>query len=158
MTRELFIKLVSDEQEALRGFLLALCCGNKDDADDIAQDALVKAYLASVGYQNKGSFRSWLFKIAQNTFLNHKAAKRTFESIDEAKAVIGTNDTDAKYAHQDLYLALATLPPKERAAIILFYLDGHSISEISKITDASEDAVKKQLSRGREKLKTRLKL
>ena len=53
MTREQFIQLVSDEQEALRGFLLALCCGYKDDADDIAQDALVKAYLASAGYQHK---------------------------------------------------------------------------------------------------------
>ncbi|MBO7637063.1 MAG: RNA polymerase sigma factor [Paludibacteraceae bacterium] len=158
MTREQFIQLVNDEQESLRGFLLALCCGNKDDADDIAQDALVKAYLASVGYQDKRRFRSWLFKIAQNTFLNHKAAQRSFESIDEARTVLGTSDADAKYAHQDLYLALATLPPKERAAIVLFYLDGHSIREISKITDTSEDAVKKQLSRGRDKLKTRLKL
>lgn len=65
---------------------------------------------------------------------------------------------DAKYTRQELYLALATLPPKERAAIVLFYLDGHSIRDISKITDTSEDAVKKQLSRGRDKLKTRLKL
>ena len=158
MTREQFIKLVNDEQEALRGFLLALCCGNKDDADDIAQEALVKAYLASVGYQDKGRFRSWLFKIAQNTFLNHKAAQRTFESIDEARAFLDTSDMDAKYARQELYLALATLPPKERAAIVLFYLDEHSIRDISKITDTSEEAVKKQLSRGRDKLKTRLKL
>ena len=158
MTREQFIKLVNDEQEALRGFLLALCCGNKDDADDIAQEALVKAYLASVGYQDKGRFRSWLFKIAQNTFLNHKVAQRTFESIDEARAFLDTSDMDAKYTRQELYLALATLPPKERAAIVLFYLDGHSIRDISKITDTSEEAVKKQLSRGRDKLKTRLKL
>ena len=158
MTREQFIKLVNDELEALRGFLLDLCCGNKDDADDIAQEALVKAYLASVGYQDKGRFRSWLFKIAQNTFLNHKAAQRTFESIDEARAFLDTSDMDAKYARQELYLALATLPPKERAAIVLFYLDGHSIRDISKITDTSEEAVKKQLSRGRDKLKTRLKL
>ena len=158
MTREQFIKLVNDELEALRGFLLALCCGHKDDADDIAQEALVKAYLASVGYQDKGRFRSWLFKIAQNTFLNHKAAQRTFESIDEARAFLDTSDMDAKYARQELYLALATLPPKERAAIVLFYLDGHSIRDISKITDTSEEAVKKQLSRGRDKLKTRLKL
>lgn len=158
MTREQFIQLVSDEQEALRGFLLALCCGNKDDADDIAQDALVKAYLASTGYHGTGKFRSWLFKIAQNTFLNHKAAQRTFESIDEARMALGSDDADAGYAHQDLYLALSTLPPKERSAIVLFYLDGHSVREISMITDTSEDAVRKQLSRGRDKLKTRLKL
>ena len=49
MTREVFIAHVKREQEALRGFLLALCCGNKDDSDDLAQDALVKAYLSLAG-------------------------------------------------------------------------------------------------------------
>ena len=60
--------------------------------------------------------------------------------------------------HQDLYLALRTLPPKERSAITLYYLSGYDIKEIAAITDASEDAVKKQLSRGRDKLKEKLKL
>ena len=158
MTREDFIAHVEREQEALRGFLLALCCGNKDNADDLAQDALVKAYLSLSGYQNKGKFRSWLFKITYNTFLNHKAGCRTMESIDEARTFIGGNEADSSFEHQDLYLALRTLPPKERSAITLYYLNGYSIKEIATITEASEGAVKQQLSRGRDKLKSKLQL
>ena len=158
MTREVFIAHVEREQEALRGFLLALCCGKKDDADDLAQDALVKAYLSCTGYQDKGKFRSWLFKIAYNTFLNHKASLRCTESIDEARALVSSTKADAEFEHQDLYLALRTLPPKERSSITLYYLNGYNIKEIATITDTSEDAVKKQLSRGRDKLKEKLKL
>ena len=158
MTREVFIAHVEREQEALRGFLLALCCGNKSDADDLAQDVLVKAYISSTGYQEKGRFRSWLFKIAHNTFLNHKASCRTMESIDEARALLSSDTAESSFQHQDLYLACSTLPPKERSAITMFYLNGYSIKDISKMTDTSEDAVKKQLSRGRDKLKQILEL
>lgn len=156
MTREEFIAQVEREQEALRGFLLALCCGKKDDADDLAQDALVKAYLSSAGYQDMGRFRSWLFKIAYNTFLNHKASQRTIESVESARALVSNNAADSSFEHQDLYLALSTLPPKERSAITLFYLSGYSIKEIAVITETSEDAVKKQLSRGRDHLREEL--
>ena len=158
MTRDVFIAYVEREQEALRGFLLALCCGKKDDADDLAQDALVKAYLSSAGYQDQGKFRSWLFKIAYNTFLNHKASLRCTESIDEARTLVSSNSSDNGFEHQDLYLALRTLPPKERSSITLFYLNGYSIKEIATITDTSEDAVKKQLSRGRDRLREQLKI
>ena len=158
MTREEFITQVEREQGALRGFLLALCCGRKDDADDLAQDALVKAYISSAGYHEKGKFRSWLFKIAHNTFLNHQASCRTMESLDEARRLIGNSAADSSFEHQDLYLALRTLPPKERSSITLFYLNGYRVKEIAQITETSEDAVKKQLSRGRDKLKERLKL
>lgn len=158
MTREDFTEHVGREQAALRGFLLALCCGNKDMADDIAQDALVRAYLSLTLYKDQGRFRSWLFKIAHNTFLNHKASQRTTESIDEARTLLSNTVADSSFEHQDLYLALRTLPPKERSAITLFYLNGYNIQEIAKITDTSEDAVKKQLSRGRDKLREQLKV
>jgi RNA polymerase sigma-70 factor (ECF subfamily) len=158
VTRDQFITHVEREQEALRSFLLALCCGNKSDADDLAQDALVKAYLSSAGYQDKGRFRSWLFKIAYRTFLNHKASCRSMETLDDARTLISPHAADKSFEHQDLYLALRTLPPKERSAITLYYLSGYDIKDIAAITDTSEDAVKKQLSRGRDKLKARLKI
>ena len=158
MTRDVFIALVEREQEALRGFLLALCCGKKSDADDLAQDSLVKAYLSSAGYQEKGRFRSWIFKIAYNTFLNHKASCRTMDTLEEARTVISSQSAESSFEHQSLYLALRTLPPKERSAITLYYLNGYDIKEIAAITETSEDAVKKQLSRGRDKLKARLML
>jgi RNA polymerase sigma-70 factor (ECF subfamily) len=80
------------------------------------------------------------------------------ESLDEARRLIGNSAADSSFEHQDLYLALRTLPPKERSSITLFYLNGYSVKEIAQITETSEDAVKKQLSRGRDKLKERLKL
>jgi RNA polymerase sigma-70 factor (ECF subfamily) len=158
VTREVFIALVEREQNALRGFLIALCCGNKSDADDLAQDTLVKAYLSSAGYQNKKYFHSWLFRIAYNTFLNHRASCRTMETLDDARTFVSTNTADKGFDHQNLYLALSILPPKERSAITLYYLNGYDIKEIATITEASVDAVKKQLSRGRDKLKEVLKL
>lgn len=158
MTRETFIEHVEREQEALRGFLLALCCGNRSDADDIAQDALVKAYLASANYVDHGRFRSWLFKIAHNTFLSYMAGRRATEDIGQAADLEDEASADATFEHQSLYVALATLPPKERSAITLFYLNGYSLKEIAQITDTSEDAVKKQLSRGRDKLREMLKI
>lgn len=158
MTREVFIALVEREQNALRGFLLALCCGNKSDADDLAQDTLVKAYLSSAGYQNKKYFHSWLFRIAYNTFLNHRASCRTMETLDDARTFVSTNTADKGFDYQNLYLALSILPPKERSAITLYYLNGYDIKEIATITEASVDAVKKQLSRGRDKLKEVLKI
>ena len=158
MDKELFIAEVKAVQNALRSFLLALCNGRKADADDIAQDALMKAFVARDKYYDKGQFKSWIFKIAYNTFLNHAAAQRQYDSLEEAETLAGKGTADSSYEHQQLYLALATLPPRERSAITLYYLSGYSIKEIAAITECSEDAVKKQLSRGREKLKETIKL
>lgn len=60
----------------------------------------------------------------------------------------------SRLRHQELYMALATLSPKERSAVVMFYMSGYSVKEIADITDCTIDAVKKQLSRGRDNLKT----
>ena len=158
MTREQFISQVKTQQNALRSFLLALCAGNMADADDIAQETLVQAYLAIDRYTDSGKFKSWLFKIAHNRFLNHVAAQKPCGSIDEASGKMAAESADSGFTHQQLYMALSTLPPKERSAITLYYLSGYSVKDIAAITESSEDAVKKQMSRGREKLKSLIKL
>lgn len=157
MERGEFISYVEREQAHLRRFLLALCCGNADEADDIAQDALVKAYLSSSSYNDEGKFGVWICKIAYNTFLDRKRASKQSDTLDDATLV--QDDTfaaDRAYEYQDLYKAIAALPVKERTAILLYYIKGYSIKEIASITDGSDDAVKKQLSRARMQLKSKL--
>lgn len=90
----------------------------------------------------------------RNTFLNHKASKRTFDDISAARSVASATSADSAFRHQELYMALATLSPKERSAVVMFYMSGYSVKEIADITDCTIDAVKKQLSRGRDNLKT----
>ncbi|MBQ2562594.1 MAG: RNA polymerase sigma factor [Muribaculaceae bacterium] len=154
MTREQFIEIINIEQERLRRFLLALCCGNRDEADDIAQNALLKAYLSISKYEGT----TWLYRIAYNLFIDTNRCRRTLQSLETLeKHVDATFDADRDFRYQPLYMALENLPPKERTAILLFYLKGYSIKEIADIVDATEDAVKKQLSRGRVKLKNLLK-
>ena len=84
------------------------------------------------------------------------ALQDSLQQLPEPQSLASDASADSSFEHQTLYLALRTLPPKERSAITLFYLNGYSIREIAAITENSEDAVKKQLSRGRDKLKERL--
>ena len=158
MTREQFTELVVAEQEALRRFLLTLCCGNRDDADDLAQEALVKAYLASGSLRDGSKVKAWLYKIAYNTFISSRRSTQTIISIDEATDIVdNTLAPDRKYKYQELYAALARMQPKERTALVLFYMNDYSVKEISTVVDSGEAAVRQQLSRGREHLRNTLR-
>lgn len=158
MTREQFIEIVKTEQEPLRRFLLALCCGNRDEADDIAQDTLVKAYLSIAKYEERGKRTAWLYSIAYNMFIDTTRCRRTVHPLNVLeKQEDSTFCADRDFRYQPLYMALEQLSPKERTSILLFYIKGYAIREIADIVDATEDAVKKQLSRGRDKLKILLK-
>lgn len=72
MTPERFIDNVRAEQESLRRFLLALCGGDGTIADDIAQDALIRAYVASSNFRGLSKFSTWLFRIAYNCYLDYR--------------------------------------------------------------------------------------
>lgn len=153
MTREQFIKHVEGSQESFRRFLVALCCGDTDLADDIAQESYIKAYLSCDSFNNPDKFTAWIFRIGYNTFLNHKRSEKIFTDYDEARNVISHETTDSRFRYQALYTALNKLPGKERTSVLLFYMEGYSIKEIAEIEETSQDAVRQHLSRGRNHLR-----
>lgn len=160
MTQERFIDLVRVEQESLRRFLLALCGGDASLADDIAQDALVRAYVASGSFLGLSKFSTWLFRIAYNCYVDHHRKPR-LETISsdtkQALSVPAAEETDSGFRHQRLYQALDSLPEKEKASIVLHYFEDRSIKEISSILQIPQGTVKYYLSTGRNHLKSILK-
>ena len=159
MTRERFIDLVRTEQEPLRRFLLGLCSGNQSMADDLAQDALVRAYVASGSFLGLSKFSTWLFRIAYNCFIDQyrKASLDTVsdESL-EARSAMSDDSTDDSFRYQQLYMALDNIPEKERAAIVLHYFEDRDIKEIAAIMQIPSGTVKYLLSVGRNHLKEHL--
>ena len=157
MTPERFIDLIRVEQESLRRFLLALCGGDEALADDIAQDALVRAYVASGSFLGLSKFSTWLFRIAYNCYVDHHR-KPKFETVSsdtqQALSIPATEETDSRFKHQRLYQALESLPEKEKASIVLHYFEDRSIKEISSILQIPQGTVKYYLSTGRNHLKS----
>lgn len=155
MTRERFIELVTAEQEPLRRFLLALCGGDRATAEDIAQDALIKAYLASGEFVERYKFRTWLFKIAYRTFLDYAKRPHT-ELLSDSSNWSDKSDlaTDAAFRYEALYQAIDQLSEQSRAAVLLYHIEGYSIGDIATITHSNPIAVRQRLSRGLRQLKT----
>ena len=159
MTQERFITEVRQQQEPLRRFLLALCGGDAALADDIAQDALVRAYVASGSFLGLAKFSTWLFRIAYNCYIDYcRKAKPEKAPVEEAYNLPGTDTSDKSFRYQQLYQALDKLPEKEKAAIALFYFEDRSIKEIASILGIPSGTVKYHLSLGRNHLKQHIQL
>lgn len=158
MDREQFISQVKGTQKAFRRFLVALCCGDSQLADDIAQEAYIKAYISSDSLNDTDKFNAWMFRIGYMTFINHKRSQKEFLDYEQACNVPTDMTSDSIFRYQELYGALNRLPNKERTSILLYYMEGYSIKEISEIVDVSQDAVKQHLSRGRNHLRSLLSI
>jgi len=161
MTQERFITLVKAEQESLRRFLLALCSGDAALSDDIAQEALVRAYVASGSFRGLSKFSTWLFRIAYNCYIDNVRRVRPEQVPLEDRAALRVpsgDATDASFRYQALYQALDRLPEKEKSAIVLFYFEDRSIREMADILQIPAGTVKYHLSMGRNHLKEYIRL
>ena len=124
--------------------------GSHEEADDVTQDAFIKAFLALGDFRGDASFFTWIYRIAVNLSLNAVRKQQLMgylrESLllnkilpaqDDPSAQVEFNDTNSR-----LEKAILTLPEKQRAVFIMRYYDELSYEEISKILKTSVGGLK----------------
>lgn len=138
----------------LRAFARTLT-GDPSSADDLAQDAMLKAWGSRASFQVGTHMKAWTFMILRNQFysdrrrswrqvqLDQDAAERTLVAIDDPQSLLSLDE---------LRLALVTLPAEQREALILVGAGGFAYEEVAAICDCAIGTVKSRVSRARRAL------
>jgi RNA polymerase sigma-70 factor (ECF subfamily) len=137
--------------------------GNRHDAEDLTQDVFVRVFRSLADY-TPGTFEGWLHRITVNLFLDRvrRAQKIRFEALpDDAERVVGRERSPEAAVldaglDADIELALATLPPDFRAAVVLCDLEQLSYEEIAATLGVKLGTVRSRISRGRALLRAAL--
>jgi RNA polymerase sigma factor (sigma-70 family) len=136
-------------------------CGNREEAEEIAQDAFLKVYRALNEFRQKSSFATWLYRIVYNTSISYlRARRREVLSLEEFPAdatdFIGCSESEEtaerEYRNALVNFALQRLNESDRAIVTLFYYEEMSHSEIAEITGISKENIKIRLHRARKKM------
>lgn len=150
------------ERHLDRAYALALrILRNASDAEDVAQDVLLKIWSARGTWQaGRARFSTWLYRVVTNRCLDLHRRPRTKpmddvpESADESPTAIDTIHRGEVSGLLDL--AMSRLPEQQRIALILSYTDDLRNAEIAEIMDATVMAVESLLKRGRQQLRETL--
>ena len=138
----------------LRAFAVSLC-GSVTAADDLVQEALLRAWSNSEKFHPGTNLRAWLFTILRNVFYSqYRRRSREIQDSDgvfsQGIAVAGNQESHLDLA--DLRMALAKLPAEQREALILVGASGVSYEEAAVICDVEVGTIKSRVSRARTKL------
>jgi RNA polymerase sigma-70 factor, ECF subfamily len=134
--------------------LFALChgiLGHPDDAEDAVQETFLRALRALGAFRGESAFRTWLYRIAVNVCLERKRRERPTEPWDEERALpAGAPSPEAiALRHLQIREALASLPRRHRAILLLKEREGWSLAEIAAVTRCSKKRVEHELSKAR---------
>ena len=157
------------EQHERRMYAVALrMCGNREDAQDCLQEAMLRVYRAIGGFKGQSSFSTWVYRITMNTCLDELRRKKNRQSASLDNLLeMGWSPTDDSNApekqamrselRRNLNRAIQELPEEMRAAVVLRDIQGFSYDEIARMLEINVGTIKSRISRGREKLREKLK-
>ncbi len=127
---------------------------NREDAEDILQEAFVDCFRNLDSFRFESTFGAWLKKILVNRCINHlKKKKIDLTLCDTLPPVIYEEDTEVTYDTGKIFKGIEMLPAGYRIILTLYLLEGYDHSEISQILGISESTSKSQYSRAKEKLR-----
>lgn len=136
--------------------------GDREEAADAVQDALVKAFRAAHTFRGHSAVTTWLHRITVNACLDRarKTASRKTSPVDDAERLDQLlephESAEAPAVRQDLHRqlqeALATLPADQRAALVLVDMQGYPVAEAASILEVPTGTVKSRCARGRARL------
>ena len=142
----------------LRAFARTLT-GDPTAADDLAQDAMMKAWDARASYQMGTNMKAWTFMILRNQFYSEKRRSWRQSQLDQEAAertLVAVDDPEAPVALDELRQALKTLPEEQREALILVGAGGFGYEEAAEICGCAVGTVKSRVSRARRALQATL--
>jgi RNA polymerase sigma-70 factor (ECF subfamily) len=137
--------------------------GDPDDAGDALQDAMISAFRRAASFRGDSAVTTWLHRIVVNAcldLLRRRAARPATSGLEtdamDALALAARGPAADRDAALDVTAALRTLPPEQRAALVLVDMLGYPVAEAAEVLGASEGTVKSRCSRGRARLLPRL--
>lgn len=146
--------------------------GNRHEAEDIAQEAFIRAYVNIHTFDVNRKFSTWLYRIATNLTIDRIRKRKPDYYLDaEITGTEGLNmysqlsadnrlpeeEAESMELQRYIHHEIASLPTKYRGIIILRYLEDFSLKEISEIMDIPLGTVKTRIHRGREALRKKLR-
>lgn len=129
-------------------------CGNAADAEDAAQEALLRYHLSDKEFENQEHIRAWLLRVAVNWAKNISRSfwRRNTLPLEEYMETLTFDCQESR----EIFREVMALPEKYRLVIHLYYYEDYSVQEIGRILGIRESNVKVRLSRGRQMLKATL--
>ena len=167
LAREFEVRLVESSTLAVRVAFSVL--RNREDAEDVAQEAFAKAYRSFSQLRDRGRFRAWLVRMTWRMALDRQRGnRRRMAREDRADSWLPADakgrsveadlqvDLEARERAEHLWRAIDSLSEKLRVVIVLSGIEGHDIREVAALLELPQGTVKSRLFAARQQLKDTL--